>query len=86
MDIFAENEIRILKDYRQMAITTTEHGIYMRIIRYMSEGFSTSTYRIARHLRCECREARKFLRKMEGRGYVIADSNGSNNICWVLKP
>lgn len=81
-----ENEVRITKDHRQMAITTSEMSRYMKIIGYLAGSHATSTWMVSRHLGDSCKQARKDLRRMEGRGYVTADSNGSNNIYWSLKP
>lgn len=81
-----ENEIRIEKDYRQMAITSTDRKLYMGIARYLSENSGSSTYMASRCLDIPCGRLRKYLRQMENRGYVIAISNGSNNINWRLMP
>lgn len=86
MDIFTANEIRILKDWRQMAITSAEHHKYLKIAKYLSGSHKTSTWMVSKTLQEPCRDARKQLRKMERMGYVVAESNGSNSVYWSLKP
>ena len=79
-------EIRIAKDWQTMTITTSEQGRYLKIARYLGEALATSTYMVGLHMRESCAIIRKDLRRMEKLGYVTADSNGSNNICWALRP
>jgi len=81
-----ENEVRMCKDWRQMAITTEEHARYLKIARYLEGCHATSTWMVSRHLGDSCKNVRKDLRRMEVLGYVIADSKGSNNIYWSLMP
>lgn len=78
-------EIRIEKDWQNMSITSGDRPRYLKIVRYLAGSHATSTYMVARHLREDCNIVRRDLRKMEKRGYVIADSNGSNNIYWSLR-
>jgi DNA-binding IclR family transcriptional regulator len=80
------NEARIWGDYRQMAITTGELDRYRAIARNLASSHATSTYSLAKALDAPCADTRRELRRMERRGYVVADSNGSNNIYWSLKP
>lgn len=86
MSALVENEIRIAKDWQSMAITTAEQARYLKIARYLGGSAGTSTYIVSRHLREACSVVRRDLRKMEKLGYVAAESNGSNNIHWSLKP
>lgn len=78
-----ENEIRIRKDYRTLSITTIEQSIFMVVARYLAD-HPACTYRIALHMKTDCHHIRPKLRRMEKMGYVIAESNGSNNIVWSL--
>lgn len=80
------NEARIWGDYRHMAITTSELDRYREITRHLANSHATSTYSLAKTLGLPCADTRKELRRMERKGYVVADSNGSNNIYWSLKP
>ena len=80
------NEARIEKDWRQAAITSTERIIYTCIVKHLSENSGSSTYMMSRAVDIPCARLRKYLRQMEKRGYVTADSNGFNNINWSLKP
>lgn len=82
----SEFETRIAKDWQTMSITSGDQARYLKIARYLAGSYATSTYMVARHLREACGIVRRDLRKMEKRGYVIADSNGSNNIYWSLQP
>lgn len=86
MSALEENEIRIAKDWQMMTVTTNEQAQYLKIARYLGGSAGTSTYMVSRHLREACSIVRRDLRKMERLGYVMADSNGSNNIYWSLKP
>ncbi len=81
-----EAEIRIEKDYRQMILTSSDRSRYLKIARYLGDSPATSTYMVALHLRKTCSVVRRDLRKMEKLDYVTADSNGSNNIYWALRP
>lgn len=86
MSVLTDNETRIDKDWQAMSITTAEQAQYLKIARYLGGSAGTSTYMVSRHLREACSVVRRDLRKMEKLGYVAADSNGSNNIYWSLKP
>lgn len=86
MSLLSENEIRISKDWQMAAITSADKFRFLKIARYLGESPATSTYMVSRHLRESCDLVRRDLKRMEKRGYVVADSNGSNNICWRLKP
>lgn len=86
MSVLEENEIRIGKDWQTMTVTTTEQAQYLKIARYLGDSPATTTYMVGLHMREACAVVRRDLRKMEKLGYVVADSNGSNNICWSLKP
>ncbi|CRM73239.1 MULTISPECIES: hypothetical protein [Pseudomonas] len=86
MSLLSENEIRIKKDWQMAAITTVDEARYIKIARYLGELPATTTYMVSLHLRESCDLVRRDLRRMEKHGYVVADSNGSNNICWSLKP
>lgn len=79
-------EIRIAKDWQMLSITSGDKARYLKIVRYLAGSHATSTYMVALHLREACGVVRRDLRKMEKRGYVTADSNGSNNIYWSLRP
>jgi len=81
-----EVETRIAKDWQTLSITSGDQARYLKIVRYLAGSHATSTYMVSRHLREACSVVRRDLRKMEKRGYVIADSNGSNNIYWSLRP
>jgi len=76
----------MLKDWRDMAITTLEHAQYLKIYHYLLGSHATSTWMVSRMLDDTCKNTRKALRQMERRGYVVSDSNGSNNIYWSLAP
>ncbi len=78
-----ENEIRIRKDHRTMAITGLEQSLFMVVARYLDDR-AACTYRIAKHMKTDCHHIRPKLRRMEKMGYVVAESNGSNNIVWSL--
>ena len=86
MSVLNENEIRIAKDWQAMSITTVEQAQYMKIARYLGDSPATTTYMVGLHMREACSVVRRDLRKMERLGYAVADSNGSNNIYWSLKP
>ena len=86
MSVLEENEIRIAKDWQTMTVTTTEQAQYLKIARYLGDSPATTTYMVGLHMREACPVVRRDLRRMEKLGYVVADSNGSNNICWSLKP
>ncbi|MBJ2206160.1 hypothetical protein JFT33_06125 [Pseudomonas carnis] len=86
MSVLTENEIRIAKDWQAMTVTTNEQAQYLKIARYLGDSPATTTYMVGLHIREACSVVRRDLRKMEKLGYVVADSNGSNNICWSLKP
>lgn len=86
MSVLTENEIRIAKDWQTMAIDSGEQAQFLKIARYLGELPATTTYMVSLHMRESCSIIRGDLRRMEKLGYVVADSNGSNNICWSLKP
>lgn len=86
MSLLIENEIRIAKDWQMMAIDSGEQAQFLKIARYFGESRATTTYMVSLHMRESCSITRGDLRRMEKLGYVVADSNGSNNICWSLKP
>lgn len=86
MSTLTDNEIRITKDWQTMAVTTAEQAQYLKIARYLGDSPATTTYMVGLHMREDCSIIRRDLRRMEKLGYVVADSNGSNNICWSLKP
>lgn len=86
MSALTDNEIRITKDWQTMAVTTAEQAQYLKIARYLGDSPATTTYMVGLHMREDCSIIRRDLRRMEKLGYVVADSNGSNNICWSLKP
>ncbi|MNF85889.1 hypothetical protein D3C84_683060 [compost metagenome] len=81
-----EAEIRIHKLYRQMSVTTIEQAKYLRIAGQLAKAHASSTWYLSRALGEPCKDLRRDLRKMEGHGLVVAESNGSNNIYWSLKP
>lgn len=81
-----ENEVRIEKDWRQAAITSTDRQLFLGIAKHLSENSGSSTYMMSKALDIPSNRLRKYLRQMEKRGYVTADSNGVNNIYWRLKP
>jgi len=81
-----EIEVRLLKIYRQMNITTSEHARYLQIARELSKSHATSTWQLSKAMGEDCKTIRRDLRKMEGHDLVKADSNGFNNIYWSLKP
>lgn len=80
-----EVENQIAKDWQSMSITSSDQARYLKIVRYLAGSHSTSTYMVSLHLREACGVVRRDLRKMEKLGYVVADSNGSNNIYWSLR-
>jgi predicted transcriptional regulator len=84
MSPLLENEVRITKDWRQAAITTADRELFLRIARYLAENNGSSTYMAARLLDIPCGRLRGYLRRMERHGYVVARSNGFNNINWRL--
>lgn len=86
MSVLTDNEIRIAKDWQTMAIDSGEQAQFLKIARYLGEARATSTYMVSLHMRESCSIIRGDLRRMEKLGYVTADSNGSNNICWALRP
>lgn len=86
MSIIKEVETHIAKDWQTMAITTGQQAQYLAIARYLSDSPATTTYMVGLHMREACSIIRGDLRRMEKLGYVLADSNGSNNICWRLNP
>lgn len=86
MSIIKEVETHIAKDWQTMVITTRQRAQYMKIARYLGDSPATTTYMVCLHMREACSIIRGDLRRMERLGYVLADSNGSNNICWRLKP
>lgn len=86
MSVIKEVETRIAKDWQTMAITTRQQAQYLAIVRYLGDCPATTTYMVGLHMREACSIIRGDLRRMEKLEYVLADSNGSNNICWRLKP
>lgn len=86
MSLLSENEYRIGKDWQIAAITSADKFQFLKIARYLGESPATSTYMVSLHLRESCDLVRRDLKRMEKLGYVVADSNGSNNIWWRLKP
>lgn len=86
MSPILENEVRITHDWRQAAITTADRDLFLRIARYLAESSGSSTYMASRVLDIPCSRLRGYLRRMEKRGYVVAHSNGFNNINWRLMP
>lgn len=86
MSIIKEVETRIARDWQMMNVTTNEQAQYLKIARYLGDSPATTTYMVGLHMREACSIIRGDLRRMEKLGYVLADSNGSNNICWRLKP
>lgn len=85
MSIVLLNEKRIVEDWRQMSITTPDRLRFNKIVRYLGESHATSTYMVSLHMRESCDVIRRDLKRMEKRGYVVSDSNGSNNIYWSLQ-
>ncbi len=86
MSVIKEVEIRIAKDWQTLAVTTRQQARYLAIARYLGDSPATTTYMVGLHMREACSIIRGDLRRMEKLGYVLADSNGSNSICWRLKP
>ncbi|WP_434681326.1 hypothetical protein J3P77_09525 [Pseudomonas sp. R1-18] len=79
-------EARLEADYRQLAVTTNERFLYSSAAYILSDSCATTTGYVGRRLGMTCQQTRKTLRRMEKQGYVVADSNGSNNINWRLNP
>lgn len=86
MSLTLATEKRIVEDWRQLSITSADRVRFNKIVNYLGDVPATSTYMVARHLRESCDVVRRDLKRMEKRGYVVADSNGSNNIYWSLQP
>lgn len=78
-------EQQIRHDYNQLRATTVDYYNFTEIARHLASG-KASTYSISRHFGVPCKDIRKILKRMEKLDYVAADSNGSNNIYWELKP
>lgn len=80
------NEVRLHRDWQALSVTTRNQVRFLKIINYLGESPATTTYMVSLHMRESCSIIRGDLRRMEKLGYVVGDSNGSNNICWSLKP
>lgn len=82
-----EAEIRIEKLHRQMALTTADSFRFLQIAREVAKSSQVSTWFLSKVFAGEpCKVLRRDLRRMERWGIVTAESNGSNNIYWSLKP
>ncbi|MBP5120972.1 hypothetical protein [Pseudomonas protegens] len=86
MSLLSKNEYRIGKDWQMAAITSADKYRFLRIARYLGNLPATTTYMVSLHFQENCDFVRRDLKRMEKNGYVVSDSNGSNNICWRLKP
>ena len=79
-------ERRIKKLYTDLSITTAERGQYEFLVRQINTAIPATTWSLAKQTKATCTELRKHLRRMEKKGLVFSDSNGTNNILWRLAP